>query len=227
VKRALRAIASPEYTKAASKPKSGLPQITPAFPPEEVFKLLPLSLLALRVTKIEPEEAQGSKPKKRIKGQWNVRIEQHQEIHPDLHYVFLADTPSWKTQLYAIGALIVVFAIILFPLWPLKLRLGVYYISMGMLGLIALFFAMAIFRLLLFVATVFTIPPGLWLYPNLFEDVGFLDSFRPLWGWHEVSFSFFPSTSCTFFKHVCPLLWRHGKRSSYQPLCQVRYTCIS
>lgn len=35
--------------------------------------------------------------------------------------------------------------------------------------------------------TVFTVPPGLWLYPNLFEDVGFFDSFRPVWGWQEVS----------------------------------------
>lgn len=36
----------------------------------------------------------------------------------------------------------------------------------------------------------FTVPPGLWLYPNLFEDVGFFDSFRPVWGWQEVSASY-------------------------------------
>ncbi|KAF9326081.1 Translocation protein S62 [Podila minutissima] len=28
-------------------------------------------------------------------------------------------------------------------------------------------------------------PPGIWIFPNLFEDVGFVDSFIPLWGWHE------------------------------------------
>jgi translocation protein SEC62 len=56
-----------------------------------------------------------------------------------------------------------------------------------MLGLIGLFFAMSIFRLILFAITMFAIPPGLWLYPNLFEDVGFFDSFRPVWGWQEVS----------------------------------------
>ena len=60
-----------------------------------------------------------------------------------------------------------------------------------MLGLIAAFFAMALVRLIVFVATVFTIPPGLWIFPNLFEDVGFFDSFRPGWGWHEVSFFFY------------------------------------
>lgn len=77
--------------------------------------------------------------------------------------------------------------VVMFPLWPFKLRIGVWYLSMGFLGLIGLFFAMAIFRLILFCVTVFTVPPGLWLYPNLFEDVGFFDSFRPVWGWQEVS----------------------------------------
>lgn len=80
--------------------------------------------------------------------------------------------------------------VVMFPLWPVTLRIGVWYLSMGFLGLIGLFFAMAIFRLILFCATVFTVPPGLWLYPNLFEDVGFFDSFRPVWGWQEVSASY-------------------------------------
>lgn len=89
-------------------------------------------------------------------------------------------------KLYAAGALVLVIAIVLFPLWPLVLRQGVWYLSMGMLGLIGLFFGMAIVRLILFIITMFVKPPGLWLYPNLFEDVGFFDSFRPLWAWHEV-----------------------------------------
>ena len=57
---------------------------------------------------------------------------------------------------------------------------------MGALGLLGLFFLMAIFRLILFCITYFALSPGLWLYPNLFEDVGFFDSFRPVWAWHKV-----------------------------------------
>jgi translocation protein SEC62 len=90
-----------------------------------------------------------------------------------------------KQKLYALLALVLVSAVVMFPLWPVKMRLGVWYLSMGMLGLLGLFFAMAIFRLILFCVTVFVVPPGLWLYPNLFEDVGFFDSFRPVWGWQE------------------------------------------
>ncbi|KAL8675438.1 MAG: hypothetical protein Q9168_000139 [Polycauliona sp. 1 TL-2023] len=188
VKRALRIIQSPAYDKARSK-NPLLPAVTDAATASETFKLLPLSLLALRVSKSDPHEGHnhGPSPKaqKRVKGLWTVKIEQQQDISDELHYVWLYDGPQWKTKIYAAGALVLIMAVVMFPLWPLKLRLWVWYLSMGMLGLIGLFFAMAIFRAILFGVTYFAVPPGLWLYPNLFEDVGFFDSFRPLWGWQE------------------------------------------
>ncbi len=189
VKRAVRALQSPEYTKARSK-NPLLPEITDRASLENTFKLLPLSLLALRVSKIDPHEghdhAPGAHKTKRVKGLWTVKIEQQQECREELHFVWLYEGRQIKQKLYALGALFLVFGVVMFPLWPLKLRLGVWYLSMGMLGLIGLFFAMAIFRLILFAITMFAVPPGLWLYPNLFEDVGFFDSFRPVWGWQEV-----------------------------------------
>ncbi|KAL2048011.1 hypothetical protein ABVK25_011107 [Lepraria finkii] len=188
VKRALRAIESEAYTKACAK-NPLLPSVTPQTPKAEVFKLLPLSLLALRVSKSDPHAGHGhappTKPQKRIKGLWTVKIEQQQDIFDDLHYVWLYEGPQWRMKLYAVGALILIMTVVMFPLWPVTLRIGVWYLSMGFLGLIGLFFAMAIVRLILFCVTVFTVPPGLWLYPNLFEDVGFFDSFRPVWGWQE------------------------------------------
>lgn len=192
MKRALRAIDSPAYTKARTK-NPLLPELTPQTPKAEIFKLLPLSLLALRVSKSDPHAGHDhapSKPQKRVKGLWTVKIEQQQDINEDLHYVWLYEGPQWRTKLYAGGALILIMTVVMFPLWPITLRIGVWYLSMGFLGLIGLFFAMAIVRLILFCATVFTVPPGLWLYPNLFEDVGFFDSFRPVWGWQEVSASY-------------------------------------
>lgn len=114
-------------------------------------------------------------------------MEQQQDAADDSHYVWLYEDPGsqWRMRLYALGALVLILAVVFFPVWPYTMRLGVWYLSMGCLGLLALFFAMAIFRLILFVVTMFAVPPGLWLYPNLFEDVGFFDSFKPLWGWQE------------------------------------------
>jgi translocation protein SEC62 len=100
--------------------------------------------------------------------------------------MWLWEGPQWRKKLYAGGALVLIMTVVMFPLWPLVMRQGVWYLSMGMLGLLGLFFVMAIFRMILFAVTMFTHSPGLWLYPNLFEDVGFFDSFRPVWAWHEV-----------------------------------------
>lgn len=192
VKRALRALQSPAYAAASSKKNSLLPLVTPEQPVQEIFKLLPLSLLALRVSKADPHEGHdhgpstSKKPQKRVKGLWHVKIEPQQDIDEELHYIWLYEGPQWKQKLYAAGALVAIMALVMFPLWPIKLRLGVWYLSMGVLGLIGLFTLMSIFRLILFCITYFAVPPGLWLYPNLFEDVGFFDSFRPLWGWQEV-----------------------------------------
>jgi translocation protein SEC62 len=189
VKRALRALQSPAYEKARKK-NPLLPQITDRASLENTFKLLPLSLLALRVSKSDPHEghnhAPGAHKTKRVKGLWTVKIEQQQECKEELHFVWLYEGAQIMRKVYAIGGLVAAFTVVLFPLWPMKMRLGVWYLSMGMLGLIGLFFVMAIFRLILFVITMFAVPPGLWLYPNLFEDVGFFDSFRPVWGWQEV-----------------------------------------
>ncbi|CAG7923355.1 unnamed protein product [Penicillium olsonii] len=186
VKRAIRAIESPAYAKAAAKKNSLLPPVTDRASAENVFKLLPLSLLALRVTKVDPHAGHNhAKPKNRTKGLWTVKIEQHQETDPMMHYVWLYDGPQWKQKAMAAAVVAGIFAVVLFPLWPMMLRQGVWYLSVGMMGLLGLFFAMAIFRLILFCVTVFTVAPGLWLFPNLFEDVGFFDSFKPLWGWQE------------------------------------------
>lgn len=187
VKRAFRALHSDAYKKARTKDPL-LPQVENDIEARSAVQLLPLSMLALRVSKKDPHEGHNhAKPKKekRIKGLWEVKIEQQQDFEPMMHYVWLYEGPQWKTKIWAGVVLLLVFAAVLFPLWPLVLRQGVWYLSVGAMGLIGLFFAMAIFRLILFVFTFFLTPPGLWLYPNLFEDVGFFDSFRPVWGWHE------------------------------------------
>lgn len=185
VKRAIRVLESPGYAKAAAK-NPILPPVTDRASAENVFKLLPLSVLALRVEKVDPHASHDhAKPKNRVKGLWTVKIEQQQLTEPMMHYVWLYEGPQWKQKAMAVIVVAGIFAVVLFPLWPMVLRQGVYYLSIGMMGLLGLFFAMSIFRLILFCTTVLAVPPGIWLFPNLFEDVGFVDSFKPLWGWQE------------------------------------------
>ena len=145
-------------------------------------------MLALRVTKKDPHEGHNhAKPKKekRVKGLWDVKIEQQQEFDPMMHYVWLYEPSQWKTKIWGGLLILAIFAVVMFPLWPLFMRQGVWYLSVGAMGLLGAFFVMSIFRLILFIITYFAVSPGLWLFPNLFEDVGFFDSFKPLWGWQE------------------------------------------
>ncbi|KAH9844947.1 translocation protein sec62-like [Teratosphaeria destructans] len=184
VKRAIRALHSDAYKKARAKDPL-LPEVNDRVTAENTFKLLPMSLLALRVSKHDPHEGHDHGKKKRVKGLWTVKVEPQQEARDEFYYVWLWEGPQWKNRLYAIGALVLILAVVFFPIWPYHLRLGVWYLSMAMLGVLGLFFGMAIFRLILFLVTMFVKPPGLWLFPNLFEDVGFFDSFKPVWAWHE------------------------------------------
>merc|ERR1712083_899766 len=74
-------------------------------------------------------------------------------------------------------------ALCLFPLWPPMMRTGVHYLSMGAAGFLLLIMAIGAFKYNLF-ALLFALSAGklsFWLFPNLTEDVGFLESFMPLY----------------------------------------------
>jgi protein translocation Sec62 family protein len=148
-------------------------------------------MLALRVVKSDPHEGHDHAPPKkqgkRVKGLWTVRIEPQQEAGDDMYYVWLWEGSQVMRKVYAALALAAIFALVCYPLWPMKLRQGGYYLSWGFLCFMGLFFAMAIFRVILFCVTYFVLPPGFWLFPNLWEDVSVVDSFKPVWAWHEVS----------------------------------------
>ncbi|KAG0035921.1 Translocation protein S62 [Podila clonocystis] len=114
-----------------------------------------------------------------------LQLVQYQSFGEDGIFVWRYEGSQLRSHLMAGLLLLIVLAGVMFPLWPVTLRLGVWYLSVGVLILLGLFFAMAIVRLILFVITWAVLKPGIWIFPNLFEDVGFVDSFIPLWGWHE------------------------------------------
>lgn len=83
-------------------------------------------------------------------------------------------------MLAAVGMVAVMLAGVMFPLWPPIMRQGVWYLSIGVLGLIGLFIVTAIVRLIFYIITL-AFPRQIWLFPNLFADCGFFESFVPVW----------------------------------------------
>ena len=121
------------------------------------------------------------------------------EMHMTQYFVDCNDAYVWIYEPIPIyywffGTLVVLGAIgvCLFPLWPLTIRHGVYYISVAFAGFLLFIMALVIIRLivvcLLWLATLGRC--HFWLLPNLTADVGFFPSFWPLY-----QYEYYGSTS--------------------------------
>lgn len=185
MKRAIRALESPDYQKALKKPNSRLPAVSNKSEALAALKMMPINRLAFQVNKIDTEDALKAQLKPKA-GVPCLQISPNQQFEDDMYFCWFYEPVSITTYLYAVLALAAIFAVVLFPLWPLAMRRGVWYISMGFLGLIAAFFGIALVRLVIFCITVVAVKPGIWIFPNLFEDVGVIESFIPFWAWSGV-----------------------------------------
>lgn len=121
----------------------------------------------LRVQRGAPTGSSSSSPKA-------LQIIQEQLFRPEEHYAWFYEGSQWTTYAGGILMVAIMLAGVMFPLWPPIMRLGVWYLSIGMLGLIGLFFAIAIVRLIFYIITVIFASPGIWIFPQLFADVGFV-----------------------------------------------------
>lgn len=114
------------------------------------------------------ESTGGSKSPKAI------QINPQQLFSPEEYYVWLYEGSQVTTYIGGAVMVAIIFAGVLFPLWPSSMRLGVWYLSIGVLGLIGLFFVIAILRLIFYIITIVVASPGIWIFPQLFADVGFV-----------------------------------------------------
>nr|XP_002125213.1 translocation protein SEC62-like isoform X1 [Ciona intestinalis] len=133
--------------------------------------------------KVEENEKKETDEKKK-KRKYKLQAHEEQVFYDSSDiYVWLYDPISPKTWFLGGVLLLGVIAATLFPIWPPSVRVGVYYLTVvggffvgGILGT-------ALLRTILFgVIYVFTLGTHhLWVLPNLLEDVGFYDSFKPLY----------------------------------------------
>ncbi|KAI0759788.1 translocation protein [Irpex lacteus] len=172
-KSAIKALLSPAYAKLKNVPK---------IENEEQAKTLLASAIPhafyLRVDRGGPSGSSANSPKV-------LNINQTQTFEEGEYYAWFYEGSQWLTYVGGVAMLVIMLAGVMFPLWPPILRLGVWYLSMVALALIGLFFAIAIVRLIFYIITVIVASPGIWIFPKLFADVGFVESFIPLWEWDQ------------------------------------------
>ncbi|KAJ3047501.1 Translocation protein S62 [Rhizophlyctis rosea] len=117
--------------------------------------------------------------------QKTLTLVQQQSFEPESYYAWTYEVNTTKNTIIGTAVIAVVFAGVLFPLWPMFMRTGVYYLSLGLLGVMGVFMAMCVFRLVLWLGLKITTGRDGWLFPNLFADVGVVESFIPTWGWDD------------------------------------------
>jgi len=169
-KSAVKALLSPAYAKTKNTPKitSEAEALT------LLHNIIPFAFF-LRVDRGQPVGS-ASSPK-------TLQINQVQLFKTDEYYAWLYEGSQWTNYVGGVAMVAIILAGVMFPLWPPILRLGVWYLSMLLLGLVGLLLVIAVIRLIFYIITVLVASPGIWIFPRLFADVGFVDSFIPLWEW--------------------------------------------
>ena len=126
--------------------------------------------------------AGGGKKKKKVK------LEMHDNqrfVDGNNAYVWLYNPTSTLQMILGILLVIGSIGLCLFPLWPASVRQGVYYLTMTLAGLVGSVLVIGVLRYIPF-AAVWVMTAGkthFWIFPNLLEDVGILESFQPVYVW--------------------------------------------
>ncbi|XP_053484641.1 translocation protein SEC62 [Ictalurus furcatus] len=135
--------------------------------------------------KEKSDESPGS-PKKKKEVKKKFKLEPHEDqlfLDGNEVYVWIYDPVHFKTFAMGLVLVIAVIAATLFPLWPAEMRVGVYYLSVCAGCFVASILLLAVARCILFLI-IWLVTGGrhhFWFLPNLTADVGFVDSFRPIY----------------------------------------------
>jgi len=157
-KAAVKALLSPPYSSLKNVPK-----ITTE---AEAIALLQRTLPYAFYLRVDRQQVQGSSKQ--------LNFAQQQMFTPDGHFAWFYEGSQWTTYVGGVAMVAIMLAGVMFPLWPSTLRLGVWYLSILVLVLIGVFFGIAVVRLIFYIITVVATPPGIWIFPQLFADVGFV-----------------------------------------------------
>lgn len=190
-KRFVRALTSPEYQKHSK----GNPERYPAVPTDadhasdearKVFVSLISSQVIVPCQKLHSSECKEHdlKPNKDFP---HLVLKSETALGPDEYYMWNYNPKSWWDYLIVSGVVLGILAVVCYPLWPYSMRRGAYYVSWAALGLLMVFFGIALIRLVLYLISlpIASAKGGFWLFPNLFEDCGVLESFKPLYGFGD------------------------------------------
>jgi translocation protein SEC62 len=191
-KSAIKALLAPAYKKVKKAPKvenedeaskllmAMLPQYVLSLPRSSVgkddFELTTFIIVSAFFLRVDRPVQDPPTPAGQLRP---LAIAKQQGLEPTAYYVWLMASSPLSTYIGSAAMVAVILASVMFPLWPPIMRQGVSYLSMGVLGLIGLFIAVGVVRLVIWLITRVLLKKAIWWFPNLFEDVGFVSTILP------------------------------------------------
>ncbi|KAI5185527.1 translocation protein SEC62 [Nematocida homosporus] len=100
-------------------------------------------------------------------------------------YIWLVDGSRAYTIGISVAILVGALIMALFPIWPRSIKMGTGYLFYLIFGLFILLISISIVRLIVYLVIKAATGQNFWIFPNLYEDCGILESFVPLYGWTE------------------------------------------
>jgi translocation protein SEC62 len=182
-KRFKRLLLSKEYKSKQSNPKNGLLPIEKPEDADRAFIMLIQNQMIIPVQKLHYAEIKAIRGWRPNKLKPTLKPSEKAVLEPQSYFGWTYTKPNPYIILYGLLTIVGVFAVILFPLWPIFMKKGVWYASTGVLVLIGAFFALAIVRLIIYLISLVAMKNAFWLFPNLFADCGVIESFKPLYAW--------------------------------------------
>ncbi|CAL9732668.1 translocation protein Sec62p [Monosporozyma unispora] len=196
-KRFLRALTSKEYLTKTSNQPDTFPSVQDPETHEfdenkakQIFIMLISNQIIVPVKKLHTNELKEHdlKPNKDFP---HLIATDKAILQPNEYYIWNYNPKTIWDYLMVWGVILTILALVCYPLWPLSMRRGTYYISLAALWFIIAFFVIAIIRLCIAILS-YPFTRGdksvglFWIFPNFFEDCGIVDSFKPLYGFGDL-----------------------------------------
>lgn len=101
------------------------------------------------------------------------------------YYMWTEDQYDYKALAMGLLGVALALTLAMYKIWPMWLKVLGKYAQYGIIILLITILLLSVIRIIIFVVTHLTCSSGLWIFPNLFAECGFIESFIPGYAWNE------------------------------------------
>lgn len=116
----------------------------------------------------------------------SVELSISKNVNASDYYMWAEESRDYLTIILGLLVVTLVLGLFMYRIWPPWLKLLGKYVEYLIIAFFVFILLLAAIRLIVFGITYVFKYPGLWIFPNLFSDCGFFESFVPAYSWANV-----------------------------------------